>query len=409
MVNRSDFVKYDLSSAAHAAYPEPTYKAMWAAGDVVPVRIPILGRVWFTTRHQAAAEMLKDTALFTRQPERAGLKSTAHFTWWMPRSMRVFADNMLMVDEPEHKRLRGSVDAAFARRDITAMQSQIEPLAGSLLDSLPKHQPVDISSLYSRELPLIVICDLLGLKGAEREKAKHWSGGLTTATGVFSLLRSLPGMSRLRRFLEWKIRQVRVSPEPGLISLLANPETDDEHLSDSEVLAMIFMLFLAGHETTTHLINGVILMLLDHPEQKEALLTDWSHLPLLIEEVLRFFTPVQMTKPRFVTQDMTFHGAQLSRGEKIMAQIGAANRDIRKYDQPDVFDMTRKPNPHLSFATGIHFCLGLQLARLESQVAIRTLFERHPNVTLAVERDQLDWRGRIGMRALNRLPLNLTA
>ena len=407
VVRSGEFVKYDLTSAAHMARPELTYQAMWQAGDVVPARIPILGRVWFTTRYLASVEMLKDADLFARQPERAGLKATAHFTWWMPRSLRVFADNMLIVDEPKHRRLRGTVDQAFARRDIMALEGEIEAIAGRLLDALSQREPVDIMSLYSRELPLIVICELLGLKGEERATVKRWSARLTTATGVFSLLRAMPGMARMRRFLEAKFERVRQNPEPGLISLLAHPEDGAAPLSDSELLAMVFILFLAGHETTTHLINGAILMLLDHPEQKQALLDDWSHLPLLIEEVLRGFSPIQMTKPRFVTRDVAFHGAALRRGDKVMAHIGAANHDPRKYHQPERFDLTRRPNPHLSFSTGIHFCLGLQLARLEAQIAIRSLFGRHPNLALAVQRDRIDWRGRLGMRAVNTLPLRL--
>jgi cytochrome P450 len=170
---------------------------------------------------------------------------------------------------------------------------------------------------------------------------------------------------------------------------------------------MAFLLLAAGFETTVHLLAGSVLALLEHPEQKARLLTDWSIVPTAVEELLRFVSPVQITKPRWASRDLVFHGQPLSRGDPVIAQLAAANADPERFETPEQLDLGRTPNPHFGFGTGPHVCLGAQLARVETQVVIEHLFKRFPNLSLAVSAVELRYLGRIGLRSLRTLPVRL--
>jgi cytochrome P450 len=181
-----------------------------------------------------------------------------------------------------------------------------------------------------------------------------------------------------------------------------------DRLSENELLAMAFLLLVAGHETTVHLIGGGVLALLEAPEQKARLLADWSLAPSAVEELLRFVCPVQVAKPRYVRRDLEFHGRPLRRGEVLVPMLASANADPGRFDNPERLDLARSPNPHVAFGGGRHFCLGAQLARVEAQVALETLFTRFPKLSLAVPGSALRYTGRLGLRALTALPVRLT-
>ena len=168
---------------------------------------------------------------------------------------------------------------------------------------------------------------------------------------------------------------------------------------------MVFLLLFAGHETTTHLISGSVHELLKNPGLRDWLEEDWSRADIAVEEFLRFVSPVQFTKPRFVRRDIEFGGVRLKKGEKIMVMLAAANMDPQANAHPEKLDLHRKPNRHVAFGTGIHFCLGHQLARIEGRCALKSLFRRWPKLTLAVEPSQIKWRKRAGLRAIERLPV----
>jgi cytochrome P450 len=170
---------------------------------------------------------------------------------------------------------------------------------------------------------------------------------------------------------------------------------------------MAFLLLFAGFETTVHLLSGGTLALLRTPEQKERLLNDWSLLPRAVEELLRFVSPVQMSEARYVTRDLEFHGQSLRRGDSIVALLGAANADPVRFPDPAKLDLSRSPNSHLSFGSGIHFCLGSQLARVEAQVGFERLFTRYPRLALAVAHSELKYSRNMLLRALVALPVRL--
>jgi len=399
--------KYDLSSSAYHANPHGVFAAMRADGPVARAHIPVLGKTWLAVTHEASAAMLKNEALFVRETVNAGLGEGAEFRWWMPGFFRPLTRNMLSLDDPDHRRLRGLVDQAFQRRGIEEMRPRIAEIADALLDDMARGERADIMADYARDLPLTVICELLGLPEADRPQLKRWMGGLTRMSGIVSLFGAMPGMYRLVRYLKAHFKHVRANPRGGLISGLIEAEHDGARLTEDELLSMVFLLFIAGHETTVHLISGGVLALLRHPEQRRALVADWSRLPLAVEECLRYVTPVQMTKPRYAREATALAGVSIARGESVMALLAAANADPAKFDEPERFDISRKPNPHLAFSTGVHFCLGFQLARAEAQVAFERLFTRFPELSLGVADNEIQWRHRFGLRALAALPVSL--
>jgi cytochrome P450 PksS len=377
-----------------------------AFGPVVEVRFPIIGRVWMTTTQELASRVLKDSETFTMRKDGA----LAGLRWWMPGPIRAMAVSMLSMDEPDHTRLRGVVDEAFRRRAILEMEPRILAIAGQLAGGLfAQGSPADLVEHYARRLPLSVICELLGLPAADRPMFIAWSRRLTGLTGALGFLRLVPALLAMKRYLERRLEAARAEAGEGLIAELVRVEREGGRITADEMVAMVFLLLGAGTETTTHLISGSVYELVKNPKLRDWLAEDWGRASLAIEEFLRFVSPVQFTKPRFVGKDMDLGGVRLRKGDKIMAMLGAANMDPAANEHPERLDLQRTPNRHLSFGTGIHFCLGHQLARIEGKCALQALFTRWPNLELAAAQSDIRWRQRPGLRAIARLPVTAGA
>ena len=371
------------------------------------MRLPIFGRIRICVTHETSAAMLKGRDEFVRDPANAGSRTQERILKLLPRSLGLLALNMLGKDDPEHRHLRGLVDQAFQRRGIQAMKPLITTVADRLLDGVARRHEVDLMEDFCRDLPLSVICAMLGLPERDHQRFKSWLGGLKDTANIGAVIRAIPGVLRTVRYLRKISRPGEGAKPDGLISALREAEIDGRRLSEDELVSMIFLLFGAGQETTTHLISGGLLELLRHDDQRRRLQADPAMMPLCVEECLRHVSPVQLTKPRWASRDMVFAGHELRRGESIAAFLTAANRDPAEFDNAHQFDITRKPNPHLSFGTGVHFCLGFQLARAEAAIAFERVLARFPDIRLAVDPAELVWRKRLGIRALSRLPVKL--
>jgi cytochrome P450 len=215
----------------------------------------------------------------------------------------------------------------------------------------------------------------------------------------------MPKIFAMRRYVEQHLETVRRQGGEGLIAEIVRVEKDGGQISPNEIVSMVFLLLFAGHETTTHLISGSVFELLKNPDLRDWLEEDWSRTDLAVEEFLRFVTPVQFTKPRFVRRDIELDGVRLRKGDRVMAMLSAANMDPAANPHPERLDLQRKPNRHMAFGTGIHFCLGHQLARIEGRCALRSLFRRWPKLALAVDPSDIKLRQRPGLRAIHRLPV----
>ncbi|WP_119303056.1 cytochrome P450 [Dongia deserti] len=394
--------RVDFTSQAYFRNPIAEIERLRTAGPIVKVRFPMIGEVWVTTTHEWTGRMLKDSEAFTirKDGKIAGLR------WWMPGLIRAIADNMLTMDEPDHTRLRSIVDEAFRRQAVLEMEPRILAIADQLAGELfADGSPADIVECYARRIPLSVICELLGLPVADRAKFMAWTNSFTRLTGAFGFLGLIPAMASMKRYLEARLEAARRYGGEGLIAELVRVEKEGGRISPREMVAMVFLLLGAGTETTTHLISGSVYELARDSALRDWLAEDWNRADLAVEEFLRFVSPVQFSKPRFVQKDVEAAGVRLRKGEKIMAMVAAANMDPMANEQPERLDLERRPNRHLSFGTGIHFCLGHQLARIEAKCALRALFTRWPTLKLAVADSEIRWRERPGLRAIARLPV----
>jgi len=393
----------DFTSQDYYRNPAAAIEKLRAMGPIVEVRFPIVGKVWATTTQALADQVLKDTETFSIRKDDG---TVAGLQWWMPRIVRTLANSMLSMDEPDHKRLRDIVDEAFRRRAVLDMEPHIQAIGDQLADELfAEGSPADLVERYARKLPLSVICELLGLPLADRQKFVAWAGGFTRFTGALGFLSMMPKILAMKRYIERHLETVRRQGGDGLIAEIVRVEKDGGQISPDEIVSMVFLLLFAGHETTTHLISGSVHELLKNPVLRDWLEEDWSRADLAVEEFLRFISPVQFTKPRYVRRDVDLGGVKLRKGAKVMAMLAAANMDPQANPHPERLDLQRKPNRHIAFGTGIHFCLGHQLARIEGRCALKSLFQRWPALTLAVDESDITWRKRSGLKAIDHLPV----
>jgi cytochrome P450 len=393
----------DFASQDYFRNPGAAIEKLRNQGPVVEVRFPIIGRVWTTTTLPLADQVLKDTETFTIRKDDG---TVAGFRWWMPGIVRTLANSMLSMDEPNHKRLRDIVDEAFRRRAVLEMEPHIQATGDTLADELfAEGSPADLVERFARKLPLSVITELLGLPLADRPKFIAWAGGFTRFTGALGFLGMIPNVFAMKRYMERHLEIVRQRGGEGLIAEIVRVEKGGGQISPNEIVAMVFLLLFAGHETTTHLISGSVHELLKNADLRDWLEEDWSRVDLAVEEFLRFITPVQFTKPRYVRKDIELGGVRLRKGDRIMVMLAAANMDPQANAYPERLDLQRKPNRHIAFGTGIHFCLGHQLARIEGRCALKSLFQRWPTLTLAVDESEIRWRKRPGLRAIDHLPV----
>ncbi len=329
---------------------------------------------------------------------------------YLPRMFRLLTDSMVFKDDPDHARLRRLVNQAFTPRRIQSMAESIERIVEELLDGLTHHDVVDLVGDFAIPLPLSVISRMLGVSDVDRERFSHLMERMADGTGsgsAFEMIRAIPSGRKLLKMIDAMAELRRVEPDEALISSLVAVGEEGDKLSKDETAAMIFLLMLAGHDTTANLIGSSILTLLEHPEQAERLRQDPSVATSAIEELLRYTTPVPCGAARITLEDVEVPGVSMPKGSSELGMIISANRDETVFECPDELNLGREPNKHLTFAFGKHFCLGNQLARMEGRFAIRALLRRFPKMELAVPRDQLRYKPSQSLRGLRSLPLRL--
>ncbi|MEM1150741.1 MAG: cytochrome P450 [Pseudomonadota bacterium] len=356
--------------------------------------------------HNAALEVLKDTTRFCVDARNAGKRSQMGLPF-MPKRMAILADNMLGHDDPEHRRLRRLADGPFLRPRIEALAPMVEQEVDRLLHRLEGRPSVDLVESLARPLPLIVICELLGLPRDDRAQCTRWMNVFGEAGDVRGLVRLWPTLGKLMDYLRADFAKVRTTPRSGLISELIHAPEDGEPLSDDELLSMVFMLFIAGHETTTHLISSAAWTLLSDSDARHVFVSGEVPAEQMIEELLRYCAPVRSSTPRMAREDTELAGVPIKRGARVFAYLAAANLDEELIEDPFRLDLTRTPNRHVTFGSGPHICLGLHLARIEGALALSALFKRWPALRPAQDLGEMDWIPRYGVRGLKSLPVSL--
>jgi cytochrome P450 len=397
--------KVDIYSAAHKRDPFPLYTFLRSEAPVFEVRVPVMKRAWLITRYDDVVLCLQDSDRFVKNPRNAGLSSPKSMPWWTPASLRTLAENMLDLDDPAHRRLRVLINKAFSRARIEQLRNRVEALAEGLVDRMRAKLKPDIIVDFALPLPLIVISELLSLPEEARTRLRKWTNAFFGARSEFRMALSLPLIFAFVRYLRRLVATRRHTPKDDLISALIAVEEGGDRLSENELIAMLVLLIIAGHETTVNLIGSGMLALMENQREKERLVGDFSLLGSAVEELLRFTAPVETATERYAAQDIDMHATRIRRGDVIFPVIASANRDTQKFAEPDRLDVARKPNPHLAFGDGVHYCVGSHLAKMEAEIAFGCLLRRLPKLSLACPAHELRWRATPVVRGLESLPV----
>src|SRR5918996_1338757 len=326
-----------------------------------------------------------------------------------PEEFRLFSRSIISLDPPDHTRLRKLVQPSFTGRGMEALRGSIQQIVDDLLDGAERdaaersetapERRMDLIEAFAYPFPVTVISDMLGIPREDRETIRGWTENLLSAERI-GRGREMEEEVRagLREFIDYLkelFERKRRAPTEDMISRMVHAEEDGEILDEEEMLATVFLMFLAGHVTTVNLIGNGVVALVRHPEQLEKLKENPELLAKgVVEETLRYWGPVEFVGRRIAKEDVALNGTVISTGEQATVSLAAANRDPERFVNPDVFDIGRTDaNRHVAFGKGIHVCLGAPLARVEGQVAFATLFRRYPELRLAVPDEEVSWGG----------------
>jgi cytochrome P450 len=399
----------DLASSRFKADPYPFYARLRAEAPVWRTTLRDKRTAWMVTRYEDVAGVLKDDRI-AKDPLNAQDPEQRAREPWVPGFLKPLERNMLDVDDPDHRRLRTLVSKAFTPRLIERLRQRIERICRELLDEMERNGKTELVRDYALPLPATVIAELLGIPTSDHRKFHRWSNRIVSISSGRDVWKALPAALSFLRYLRKMAERRRSQPEDDLMSALVQAEEAGDKLSQDELLAMAFLLLVAGHETTVNLIANGTLALIEHPEQLERLERDPSLIKPAVEELLRYTSPVEIATERYARQDLEVAGKVVPRGELVLAVLGSANRDDMYFENPDTLDLTRDPNKHLAFGRGgAHHCLGAPLARMEGQIALTALLRRFPEIRVAVPHESLRWHRGLFLRGLERLPLILEA
>jgi cytochrome P450 PksS len=392
----------NIASSEFKADPFPFYAQLRSEAPVYRTMLPDKRNVWLVTRYNDVLTVLKD--------DRFGKdKINARTPPWLPGMFKPLMRNMLDLDAPDHTRLRGLVHTVFTPRLIENLRQRVQNLTDELLNRVQNQGRMDLIHDYALQIPTTIIAEMLGVPVKDRLKFHRWSSaGVSSSASRFGILKAIPHIVALIRYIRSLVKARRVKPEDDLISALVRAEEAGDQLSEDELLAMIVLLLVAGHETTVNLIGNGTLALLENLDQINRLRDNPALIKAAVEELLRYAGPLETATERYTREDTTVAGVTVPRGELVFAVLASANRDEQQFEQADRLDLGREPNPHVAFGLGIHYCLGASLARLEGQIAIATLLRRIPNLKTAIPSNALRWRRGLVLRGLESLPVTFT-
>ncbi|MPQ25482.1 cytochrome P450 family protein [Bacillus paralicheniformis] len=359
---------------------------------------------WLITRYEDAQAVLKDDR-FIKNPHT--MLSQKQINKMFPTLERdLLINHMLSSDSSDHARLRNLVHKAFTPKMIEGLRDRIQEITDTLLDEVQNKGKMNLVDEFAFPLPIIVICEMLGIPPEDRDQFREWSDTIVEASNrPEKIQEARPTFQSFIKYMGHLIEDRRKNSTEDLVSALIHAETEGEKLTEKELYSMLLLLIVAGHETTVNLIGNGVLALLQHPKQLENLKNNPELISSAIEEILRFYGPVELATNRWAGEDVLIHEKLIRKGDMVVVALASANRDESKFENPDVFDITRKNNRHLGFGMGIHYCLGAPLARLEGQIALLTLLRRMPDLRLNTDAKTLKWRPTYLMRGLIELPV----
>lgn len=393
-------------SAAFKRSSHETYARMRAEGPIREVNMPSTERsTWLITRYDDVLNVLKDPR-FVKDWRNAMSQEERERTVNVPASVELLSYHMLGFDPPQHTRLRALVSKAFTPRYIERLRPRVQQIADELIDTFQNRSQIDLIEEFAFPLPITVIAEMLGVPVEDRDQFRVWSDTIVSGEPSKDRMQRLEEVTNaFTDYLRHLFAERRASPGEDLISGLLTVEEQGDRLTERELFGMVFLLLIAGHETTVNLIGNGMLALLTHTDQLELLQQRPELIETAIEEFLRYDGPVETSTVRYAREDVALGDVVIPRGSPVLVVLGSANRDEQRFAAADDLDITRADNRHVAFGYGIHYCLGAPLARLEGQIAFQTLLRRLPHLHLAVPLEQITWRPSTLMRSLVTLPV----
>jgi cytochrome P450 len=383
----SDDVREVSSAASKVAEPDfwtddpyPHLAHLRRAEPLAWAESPTGTGFWAVTKHADVVRMSRDPQTFC--------SSRGVLLMDMDRELPEIPGALLYYDPPEHARYRRIVNPGFSTGRTKQLEAEIRERARGLLDKIVPGEPLDIVHEITVPFPLLVIADLLGVDGADWPKFYDWSDAMIAAATERTRESEQAVVAMAEYFLEL-VAQRRTDPRDDLVSMLCQIEVDGQRLQDAELMMFYGQLLVAGNETTRNLLSSGLIALAEHPDQLQLLRDDPSRIPVAVEELLRWTTPV-ISFTRVATRDVDVRGQQIREGDPVLLLYTSANRDEEVFgDTGAQLDVTRDPNHHVSFGFGEHFCLGAALARLEGRVFLEELCARFAQLQLDAAPERL--------------------
>jgi|APTNR8051073442_1049403.scaffolds.fasta_scaffold02804_7 cytochrome P450 len=403
-VNPDGLVMETLLTPEGRADPYPRYRQL---RDVAPVHRSDLGAVWFLTRWADCNAVLRDPRLGKGDlnDDRRALFNPG----LPPRQQTVMGNSMLFVNPPDHTRLRGLVSRGFTPRRMQDLEAHVGHMADVIVDRMAVEGDVDVMDALAFRLPVQVIGELVGVPPSDRDQfrtlVRASAAALEPGVTAEQVEDAEHAMAIMDDYFRSLIERRRADLEHDLVSALIAARDGEDRLSEDEMVATLILLFAAGFETTTNLIGNGLLCLLRNPDQFARLRAEPDLVGSAVEEMLRFESPVQVDA-RTAFEPVEIDGHRVGAGETVVTFLGAANRDPAEFVDPERFDVARDPNHPLSFAAGIHYCLGANLARLEGRIVFDRLVRRTADIEWVD--DAPDWRGTLILRGVNHLHVRIT-
>ncbi|MDT0466216.1 cytochrome P450 family protein [Streptomyces gibsoniae] len=376
-------------AAAYRADPYPVYARLRESAPVCPLSPPHGVDTYLITRFDDAKAALTDP----RISKDMYAAIDAYHTIFGDSSVAL-DDNMLFSDPPKHTRLRRIVNSAFTPRRIESLRPRIQEITDELLDRCSTDAPVDLLTTFAFPLPLIVICELIGIPEEERSDVQKWCAVVArTGFSKEDKERLAVAEGALRDYFVDLIARKRRDATDDLLGALIRTQDEQGAMNDGELLSTLWVLLFAGHKTTAYLIGNAVFNLLTHRDQLREVLADPELLPNAIEEVIRYEGSVENATFRHALEDITIRDTVIPKGALVQIAVASANRDPERFEAPDTFDVKRQglQSAHLGFGSGSHYCLGAPLARMEMRIALTTLFEKFPDVDLVAPAHEAEW------------------
>ncbi len=379
------------------ANPHPVFAAMRQSAPAHEIPLGPGATGWMITRYEDVRRALGDPRL-AKSPTAAV----------MPPAMVKPGLNkhMLNADAPEHTRLRKLVSMAFTSRRMEEFRPRVQEISDSLLRALDGRETIDLIDDYAFPLPFQVICELIGVPMVDRDSFRAWSNLLVDQFAQGSP-EAAEAASAMVGYVGDLVERKRAEPDDALLSGLIAASDAGDRLDDDELTSLVFLLLVAGHETTVNLIGNAMYLLLGRPDQAKALRENPALVPGAIEEFLRFESPVKTATLRISVAPVEVGEVTIPPGQLVFISLMSANRDEHAFTDPDELDLARKEGQHMAFGHGIHFCLGAPLARIEAQVAISSLLQRFPQMSAEGDLADVKWRPGLLLRGLEHLPVRL--